>query len=318
MQVEGDKKAIAKFHVDRVAKLRDVIKAISNPVERLNYEKQVVDGLAASVQTGFFPAGLAALDQLAKGKGKLNSYAAFRKISADYSLKNDEPGANMMANQKAWLAELKGFLEAYPQADELLEALIQLANVNEFNAEEEEARKYYNQLVKDHAATEPGKKAAGALRRLDLVGKTIALKGPGLNGEDVDVAKLRGKTLLVVFWATWADPVKRDLPELVKVYNTYRSKDFEIVGVNLDNDRADVDAFLKGNSLPWPQIFEAGGIEKNRYATEYGIIAVPTMILVDGQGKVLNRNLRSAAELDRQLSKTIDGKQAGAGVALDR
>ena len=87
-----------------------------------------------------------------------------------------------MANQKTWMADLKAFLDKYPKADEAPDALLQLASANEFNAEEDEARKYYEQLARDFPATDAGKKAAGALRRLDLVGKPLDLKGPGLQG----------------------------------------------------------------------------------------------------------------------------------------
>jgi len=315
-QQQGDKKALAQFHVGRIPLLRAVVKAEKNPDEQLAYERQTVDSLAAAYQTGVYPNGQALLDSQIKGEGKVASYAAFRKISAEFALKNDEAGPNLMANQKAWMGDLKGFLEKYPRSEEAPDALIQLASASEFNADEDDARKYYEQLVRAFPATEPGKKATGALKRLDLVGKDIDLRGPGLQGQEIDTAKFKGKTLLITFWASWAEPVRRDLPELVKLYQKNRGKDFVIVGVNLDNERSEVDAFLKETPLPWPQIFDPGGIEKSRFATDYGIIALPTMILVDSSGKVINRNIRTAAELERQLDKALGNKQAG--VALDR
>ncbi len=237
-------------------------------------------------------------------------------IAAEFALRNDEPGANLMANQKKWMTDLKAFLDLYPKSAESPDALIQLASANEFNAEEDEARKYYGELVQNFPTTEAGQKAAGALKRLDLVGKSIDLKGPGLDGKVIDTAKYQGKTLLITFWASWAEPVRRDLPELVKLHQKYRDKGFEIVGVDLDTDRAELDAFLKSNPLPWSQIFEPGGIEKSRFATDFGIIALPTMVLVDPQGKVVNRNIRTSAELERQLDKLLPTKSAG--VALDK
>jgi thiol-disulfide isomerase/thioredoxin len=308
----GDKREMARFHRDRVPLLNAVVKLAPNADERLNYGKQIVDSLGAAIQTGFYPQGMAVLDGLVeKDKGgPLGSYAAFRKIAAEFALRNDEPGANLMANQKTWMADLKAFLDAHPKADEAPDALLQLASAHEFNAEEDEARKSYAQLVQSFPNTEPGKKAAGALRRLDLVGKSLGLKGNGLRNEPIDVAQLKGKAVLVTFWATWAEPVKRDLPELVKVYQKYRPAGFEVVGVSLDNDRADLDQFLKENPLPWPQVFEPGGME-SRLSTEFGIISLPTMILVDAQGKVVNRNIRTSAELDRQLEKILPGKQPG-------
>jgi thiol-disulfide isomerase/thioredoxin len=315
VQAEGDKKELAQFHVGRIPLLRAVVKALP-PEEQLTYNRQIVDSLAAAYQTGFYTEGLKLLDTLAKADGKTAPYAAFRKVSAEFAAKNDEPGANMMAIQKAWMNDLEAFLNKYPKSDEAPDALIQLASAHEFNAEEDDARKYYERLAHDFPETDAGKKAAGAIKRLDLVGKPFDLRGTNLQGQEIDAAQFKGKTLLVTFWASWADPVRRDLPELVKLYQKYRGKDFAIVGVNLDNERNDLDAFLKEHPLPWPQIFEPGGIERSRYATEYGIIALPTMVLVESSGKVVNRNIRTAAELERQLEKVLVGKQPG--VALDR
>ncbi len=316
-QETGDRKALAQFHVGRIPLLRTVVKLSRKPEDQLTYDKQVVDSLAAAYQTGFYPDGLKVLDKLIEANGDVAAYAAFRKISAEFAVKNDEPGSNPLQNQKAWMTDLKTFLARYPKSDEAPEALMQLASASEFNAEEDEARKSYEQLVRDYPATEEGKKAAGAVRRLELVGKTFELHGPSLQGQEINASQYRGKTLLVTFWASWADPVRRDLPELVKLYQKNRSKDFAIIGVNLDNNRNELDAFLKDNPLPWPEIFEPGGIEKSRFATEYGIIALPTMILVDSTGKVVNRNIRTAAELERQLEKVL-GVDKQAGVALDR
>ena len=149
------------------------------------------------------------------------------------------------------------------------------------------------------------------------MGKTLALKGTGLQNEVIDTTQYRGKTVLVVFWASWATPVKAELPELKKIGEKYRDRGLEIIGVNLDNDRADVDAFLKANPLSWPQIAEGGGLE-GRLAIEYGITSVPTIFLADAQGKVINRNMRNAADVDRQLEKLLAAQKGTAGVALDQ
>ena len=140
------------------------------------------------------------------------------------------------------------------------------------------------ELVESYPATDHGKKAAGAFRRLDLVGKSIAVKGAGVQNETVDSSQYRGKPLLVVFWASWASPVKQDLPDLKKVYEKFHPRGLEIVGVDLDNERGELDAFVKEHQLAWPQIFEAGGIE-SRLAIDYGIISLPTMFLVDATEK---------------------------------
>jgi thiol-disulfide isomerase/thioredoxin len=184
-----------------------------------------------------------------------------------------------------------------------------LASTHELNGKETEGKKSYATLAKDYPTTEWGKKAAGALRRLDLVGKPMTLKGTDLRGQSVDAAQYRNKTLLVTFWATMANPAKRDLPDLAKLYAKYKSKGFEVISVNLDNDKADLDAFLQATPLPWPQLFEPGGLD-SRLAVEFGIISLPTMILVDPDGKVSNRSLRTAGEVEIILDKNLAGKVA--------
>jgi thiol-disulfide isomerase/thioredoxin len=311
----GEKEKIARYHLGRITLLRDLVKKSSNPDEQLGYNKQVVDSLVAALRTGSYPQGRKPLGEIVGAGGKLGSYAAYSAIDADFAIKNDEPGANVLANQKKWMSDLEDFLVKFPDADEIPSVLLHLANANEFNAEETKAREQYGKLVEGYAATDAGKKAAGALRRIDLAGKPLAIKGTGLQNETVDSSQFIGKPVLIVFGASWASPVKQDLPELKKVYEKYRGRGLQIVGINLDNERSDLDAFLKEQKLAWPQIFEPGGME-SRLAVEYGIISLPTMFLVDAEGKVVHRNLRTSAEVDRQLEKLLASKPAG--VALER
>ncbi len=310
----GDnKKQIARFHVGRVPRLRAIAKVAAKPEDKLSYDKQVVDSIAAAYQTGQWNAGLAILNEVEGAGGKLGSYAAYRRITAEFAIDNDAEG-NIVAVQKKWMTNLKAFLDKWPNSDETPDVLLQLASTHEFNAEEKEAREFYTKLSEAFPEGAQGKKATGALRRLDLVGKALILKGKAIDGQAVDAAQYRGKTLLVTFWATWAGPVKRDLPELAKIYEKNKAKGFDVIGVCLDNERAELDAFLKVNNIPWTQVFEAGGME-GRLATEFGIISLPTMFLVGPDGKVINRNIRTAADLDIQLEKALAGK-TGPGVAL--
>src|SRR5262249_55039629 len=124
LQVQGGKKQVAQYHVGRIPLLRAVVKAVDHAGEQLTYEKRVVDSLAAACQTGFYRHGLTLLETLTKGEGKVAAYAAFRELSAEFAARNDEPGANLMANQKKWMTALKGFLDAPPNAEEAPEALI--------------------------------------------------------------------------------------------------------------------------------------------------------------------------------------------------
>jgi len=306
----GQNDKIARYNVGRVPLLRGIVKASKNPDDQLNYNKQVVDSLVGALRTGLYPQGKKTVDALIADGGKLGSYAAYSLIDAEFAIDNNAPGANILANQKKWMADLDGFLNNFPNSDEVPLVLLHLANANEFSMEDKKAREQYGKLVQGFAATDAGKKAAGALRRLDLVGKSIVIKGTGLQNEAIDTAQFHGKPVLIVFWASWAGPVKADLPDLTKkVYDKYHSRGLQVVGVNLDNERTELDQFLKQNTLAWPQIFEGGGMD-SRLAIDYGIISLPTMFLVDGQGKAVNVYVRSS-DVEKQLEKLLPTKEAG-------
>ena len=96
--------------------------------------------------------------------------------------------------------------------------------------------------------------------------------------------------MLVDYWATWCEPSKVDLAQLKELYARYGKNGFALIGVSLDNNAGDLNEYLGKNRLPWPQLFETGGLD-SRLANEMGILTLPTMILVDDKGKVVNRNI---------------------------
>lgn len=313
----GEKRETAGVHLKRVPLLKGVAAAAKDAEEKLNYEKQAVDSLVAAYQTGAWSKGRETIEGLVKAGGPLGSYASYRLIGADFVLRNEEPNGNFVANQKKWMGDLEGFLKEFPKSDEAPEVWLQLGSSNEFNAEEDKAREDYKKLVSDFPQTLAGKKAAGALKRLDLEGKPLAIQGPGADGSPVDTGALAGKPVLVVFWASWGgQTVSRELPDIAKLVEKNASKGLQVVGVCLDNDKAQLEAFQKEHNLSWPQVFEPNGID-GRLAVDYGIISLPTMFLVDAQGKVVNRNLRSANEVERQLDKALSAaKPASVAVGV--
>ncbi len=293
-----------------------VVKAAASDEDRVNYTKQVVDSLAAAYQTGLFKRAAEVLDKYAEQGGAIGPYAAYRKILAEYALDADQPGADFIQAQKAFLTKLEAFLDKYPKCEQVPDILFQLASINEFNADEDKARAFYGRLAQEHKDTDAGKKAAGALKRLDLVGKPLEMSGASVNGKTIAADQFKGKLLLVVFWTSTADPVRKDLPDLLKVYQKYKAKNFEILGVSLDADKATLDAFLKESPLPWPLLFEPDGMD-SRLANEFGIISLPTMILTDSTGKVVSRSVRNAADLDRYLDRLTSPSTAARKGDLD-
>jgi len=127
-----------------------------------------------------------------------------------------------------------------------------------------------------------------------------------LNGKSFTLSSLRGKYVLVDFWASWCAPCRAENPNVVKAYNELKDKNFEIVGVSLDypGGKAAWAAAVKSDGLPWIQVSDLKGW-KNEVALTYGINSVPQNLLIDPQGMIIGKNLRGEAltEKLRQLIK---------------
>lgn len=125
-----------------------------------------------------------------------------------------------------------------------------------------------------------------------------------LNDEAFTLSSLRGKYVLVDFWASWCVPCRAENPNVLKAYNELKAKNFEIVGVSLDQSKAAWADAVKKDGLPWIHVSDLKGW-KNEVAVMYGINSVPQNLLIDPQGMIIAKNLRGEAltEKLRQLVK---------------
>ena len=136
----------------------------------------------------------------------------------------------------------------------------------------------------------------------------VGAKFPDFNEKDVagkpiSIANDKGKVVLVDFWATWCGPCRAELPNVLATYNKYHDKGFEIVGISLDQDQAKLADFTKSMNMPWPQIFDGQGWQ-NKLAVKYGIESIPATFLLDGEGKIIGRDLRGE-ELPAAVAKAL-------------
>ena len=125
------------------------------------------------------------------------------------------------------------------------------------------------------------------------IGKSIDFTLPNKDGKEFKLSSLKGKYVLVDFWASWCAPCRAENPFMLKAYNELKDKNFEIVGVSLDETRA---AWLKAveqDKLPWIQVSDVKGF-KTEIAVRFGISAIPQNVLIDPNGKVIAKDLRGS------------------------
>jgi thiol-disulfide isomerase/thioredoxin len=294
--------------VEQAALLEQVV-AAADAAERPFWIRQYAETLAAGVQDGSLADGLAKLEQLGKGvpaDDPLAGFVLFRLAQARYAANMQQPGVDIDKVQAVWLEELRAFVEKYPTSSDAPEAMLQMGIADEFSGKEREALERYVAIVKDFPDSGPARKARGAARRLESVGKPLALSGMALDGKTVALESLRGTPVLVHYWATWCEPCKVDIAQIRELAAKYGPKKFAVVGIALDSDKAQLQKFLQAKPIAWPQLHEAGGLD-GRLAEELGVLTLPTMILLDAQGVVVDRNV-VITELEKKLDAMIEGK----------
>jgi thiol-disulfide isomerase/thioredoxin len=145
--------------------------------------------------------------------------------------------------------------------------------------------------------------ADALIEKAGYLGKQIDMKFTAADGRAVDLAALRGKVVLVDFWATWCGPCMNEMPHVKDVYAKYRDRGFEVIGVSLDGDgitkgiqsgvrtQEDFLAFLEREKMPWPQHYDNLGW-KNEFAQKFSIKSIPAVFLLDRDGRVIATELR--------------------------
>ena len=199
------------------------------------------------------------------------------------------------ANPKAWITPY--IMQAY-----LVSTPVEILEPMYLKLDKRIQQTAYGKVIADKIsglkATQTGRQAINFVK-IDKEGKTI------------DLQKYKGKYVLLDFWGSWCGPCRASHPHLKNLYQQYKDKGFEILGIAYENGASlpeQKKSWLKAiteDGLPWTQLLNNEGAEKQDIVKRYGISAFPTKILLDKEGKILARYTGDGTEIDAKLAELM-------------
>ena len=256
--------------------------------------------------------GSAAHDEYQKLQASLKPYndrmGTLMKDYEEASRKGDKAKTDLLDKQYDVLSEsmkTEVYLRYVQQHPGSPIALYVVNNYAGFDINAEKVEPVYNLLPPAMQASTLGRELKDKIaiaRKTGVGSMAMDFTQNDTLGRPVSLSSFKGKYVLVDFWASWCGPCRRENPNVVKAFNKYRGKGFEILGVSLDQPGAK-EKWVKAihdDGLTWTHVSDLQ-FWGNAVARQYGIQSIPANFLLDPNGKIIGKNLRGE-ELDNRLA----------------
>ncbi len=218
------------------------------------------------------------------------------------------------------------FARRFPKDERVAELLFEAAT-----AVTEKSRKteLFARIEKDYPDSLAAKKLAGKAKITSvpenisgMIGMPFALEfTDAIKGTPVSIQGLKGKVVVIDFWATWCGPCIAEMPHMKKLYAEFKDKGVEFIGVSLDQPKAEgglgkLKEFVSKNKIEWPQYYQGNSWE-SEFSSTWHISAIPCVFLIDADGKLASVN--AGGKLDKLLPEYLEKakKKAGATNTAD-
>jgi thiol-disulfide isomerase/thioredoxin len=173
-----------------------------------------------------------------------------------------------------------------------------------------------DRIIKDFPDSMFAGMIQGPRKRREAIGKPFELEfTDAINGSTVSIKGLKGKVVVLDFWATWCGPCVAEMPTMKEIYAKYHDQGVEFIGVSLDapKEQGGLDKlkkFVEDKKIGWPQYYQGNGWE-SRFSKSWGINSIPCMFVVDAEGKLYSVEARG--QLEKMLPELLQKKPAPAG-----
>ena len=257
--------------------------------------------------------------------GRLKDAAAAQKQAIALNPENEAELYNQLGiylYQQNDKRTLQDSVEAFQRAIDLGKGQATIAYFNLGHAlikqgKEKEGIEALNHFLEADPSSSNAGEARAIIANPRLATENLApgFKVRSIAGEDLSLDRLKGKIVLLDFWATWCGPCREEMPSVKELWKKYRGDQFVILGISLDKDRGALDRYLSQEGITWPQVYDRGGAQSS-LSRLYGVRGIPHTVLLDQDGVVRAVGLRGGAlsskvgELIKKLSKQAAHTQA--------